>query len=1181
MKKQFALLAALALTCGAPAFSGSILGQTGFSAAAQTQKATGTVVDETGEPLPGVSIIVKGSQGGVASDIDGKFTLNAKPGDVLKFTYIGYNPVEVKFNGQPLNVTMKPDVETLDEIVVVGYGSQRREHLTGAVSSVDVAKNLQGRQIADVGRGLQGTTPGLNVVLPNGEIGSDPTIKIRGQVASLNGSANPLILLDNVEIPSIQLVNPDDIEQISVLKDAAAASIYGSKAAFGVILIKTKQGAKTDRVDISYSGNFAWQRISKNMEMGTIDASQYRVDALERSGSTYAGAFWYINAEALERQREWLANYDGKIGMNDPFTYGRDWYVDNNNRKIYIRPYDPYDYMIRDWAPSMTHNLSLNGKSGKTAFNIGLGYLDQNGLIKPSKHDDYRRYNASARINTEFNKWISVRGGLNYSLRNKRYAYATNSTTADPWLYLYRWDAYAPHGEDENGHLMQSPSTEMKLANTANREDAYLSVNAGFTINFTDNWHYKLDYTYASENQTINKPGTKFTYATTWYSPVERYDESGNRVYVNKAGQVVSSTDPDAMPAYDLNYYQYTADGANPDHIRRESTNAKRHTLNMTMDYNWDINADNNLTAMIGLNRTDWESKQHWSQITNLTDIVSPSFDKTNGTQTSSGNDYWDGQLGVFARLNYSLFDRYLLEANFRYDGSSKFPKNMKWRSFPSVSAGWRVDQEKFMQWAKPTLDSFKLRASWGRIGDQSVSSSLYIPTLSQSTLTWIDSAGNKFVGVGTPSAVDGSITWQDIETTNVGLDARLFGGLGIVFDWYQRDTKNMIVPAAGVPPTFGAAAPSGNYGNLRTRGWEIAIDYNHSFNKDLSINAVFTLSDARSTITNYSKSATSVDGWYDGKEYGEIWGYQVDRLYQKDDFLYNEDGSFQKVWVVKGKIVEEGTVGAKLMNKLADPNATYQDYFQPSDNLPFGPGDIKYVDRDGDGEFTIGDPNMIKLNGKKYRPGDPGYAEALANPEHEKVPTNSKDNPGDKTVIGNSTPRFEYGIRLGVNYRDFDFSIFGQGIGSRKIWGAGFLAIPGFNTGDGAIPQAIAGNYWREDRTDAFYPRAYNMGGSNSGGLFQQSDRYMLNMSYFRIKNITLGYTIPQRITRKAYIQKARFYIAAENFFTFDKLHGLPIDPEVVSGVSMWNSSNYNSGRTGVGTPAMKNINFGIQLNF
>lgn len=1152
MKKQFALLAALALTCGAPVFSGSIIGQTGFTASAQAQKATGTVVDEAGEPLPGVSIVVKGGQGGVASDLDGKFSLNAKPGDVLKFSYIGYKPVEVKFNGQPLTVTMNPDVETLDEIVVVGYGSQRREHLTGAVSSVDVSKTLQGRQIADVGRGLQGTTPGLNVVLPNGEIGSDPTIKIRGQVASLNGSANPLILLDNVEIPSIQLVNPDDIEQISVLKDAAAASIYGSKAAFGVILIKTKQGAKTDRVDVTYSGNFAWQRISKNMEMGTIDATQYRVDALERSGGTYAGAFWYVNQEALERQREWLANYDGKIGMNDPFTYGRDWYVDNNNRKIYIRPYDPYDYMIRDWAPSMTHNVSVNGKSGKTAFNIGLGYLDQNGLIKPAKNDDYRRYNASARVTTEFNKYLTIRGGLNYSLRNKRYAYATNSTTADPWYYLYRWDAYAPHGEDENGHLMQSPSTEMKLANTANREDAYLSVNVGFTINFTKDWRYNLDYTYASENQTINKPGTKFTYATTWHPPVARYDESGNRVYVNKAGQVVPSTDPEAMAAYDLNYYQYTADGANHDHIRRESTNAKRHTLNMTMDYNWDINDDNNLKAMIGMNRTDWESKQHWSQITNLTDIISPSFDKTIGTQTSSGNDYWDGQLGFFGRINYALFGRYLLEANFRYDGSSKFPKGMKWRTFPSVSIGWRVDQEKFMGWAKPTLDSFKLRASWGRIGDQSVSSSLYIPTLSQSQINWIDSSGAKFIGVGTPSAVAADITWQDIETTNIGLDARLFNGLGIVFDWYQRDTKNMIVPSAGIPTTFGAAAPSGNYGNLRTRGWELALDYNHSFNKNLSINAVFTISDARTTITKYNPAVgdqATITNWYDGKEYGEIWGYKVDRLYQKDDFLYNADGSFQTVWVRNGEIVAEGTTGAKLMNKLADPNGVYQDYFQPSDNLRFGPGDIKYVDVDGDGQ--------IRDN------------------------SNTLENHGDKVKIGNSTPRFEYGIRLGVNYKDFDFSIFGQGIGSRKIWGAGFLAIPGFNTGDGAIPQAIAGNYWREDRTDAFYPRAYNMGGSNSGGLFQQSDRYLLNMAYFRIKNITLGYTIPQNITRKAYIQKARFYLACENFFTFDKLHGLPIDPEVISGVSMWNSSNYNSGRTGVGTPAMKNINFGIQLNF
>ncbi len=1179
MKKQIALFSALCLALGTPAVYDS-LPSVGFTAQAQTSKATGTVVDENGEPMIGVSVVEKGAKGGVSTDIDGKFTIQAKPGSTLVFSFVGYSSKEVKFTGAPISVKLEPNSEVLSDVVVVGYGTQKREHLTGAVSSIDVAKTLEGRQIPDVGRGLQGTTPGLNVVLPNGEIGSDPTIRIRGQVASLNGSANPLILLDNVEIPSIQMVNPDDIESISVLKDAAAASIYGSKAAFGVILIQTKKGAKTDRVDVSYSGNFAWQRISKDMEMGTIDASQYRTDWVLRSGTSKVGGFWYMYPGALERQREWLEKYDGKIGVDDPFVYGRDWYMDPAYGKTFIRPYDPYDYMIRDWAPSMTHNVSVNGKSGKTSFNIGLGYLDQNGLIKPSKVDDYRRYNVSANITTELNKWITLRAGLKYSMRNKRYGYSTNSTTADPWLYLYRWDAYAPHGYDENGNLIQSPSTELALANTANREDNYTGINAGFTLNLTDNWHINLDYAYASEHQTWNQPGTKFTYSTSWYGPLERYDEAGNRVYVNHAGEVCSKDDPEAQPAYDLNCYQYTSDGTGIDHIRRESTTARRHTLNVTMDYDWQINEANNLKAMIGLNRTDWESKQHWSKITYLTDIMNPSFDKTNGTQTSSGNDYWNGQLGVFGRINYVLLDRYLFEANIRYDGSSKFPTGLKWRTFPSVSAGWRVDQESFMKWAQPALTNAKIRASWGRLGDQSVSSNLYIPTMSQGQTTWIDASGNKFVGVGAPAAVAGDLTWQDIETTNVGLDARFFNNeLGFSFDWFQRYTKNMLIPAEGIPTTFGTDAPTGNYGDLRSRGWELAIDYNHSFNKDLSINATFTLSDVKSTITRYGTTET-LSGWYAGKEYGEIWGYEFDRLYQKDDFLYNSDGSFQTVWVKQGQIVPEGTEGAKLMNKLADPNGVYQDYFQTG-TIMFGPGDIKYKDSDGNGFIYNGDPSMIELDGKTYVKGDPGYEAALANDKHKSVAIGTIRNHGDHKKIGNSTPRFEYGIRLGVNFKGFDFSIFGQGIGSRKIWGQGFLALPGFNTGDGAMPQAIAGNYWREDRTDAFYPRPYNLGGSNSGGLYQVTDHYLLNMAYFRIKNITLGYTLPYNLTKKVHVNKFRVYVAAENFFTFDKLNGLPIDPEVVSGVSMWNSSKYNSGRTGVGAPAMKNINFGIQLNF
>ena len=1115
----------------------------------QTINVTGLVVDAAGEPVIGASVVEKGTTNGNITNVDGKFTLTVKTGAILQISYVGYQTQEIKAT-KMMKIVLKEDSELLSEVVVVGYGAQKRENLTGSVASVDVNKTLEGRQIPDVGRGLQGTTPGLSVVIPSGEIGSDPTMKIRGQIGSIDGASTPLILLDNVEIPSIQMVNPDDIESISVLKDAASASIYGAKGAFGVVLITSKKGAKSEKVDVSYSGNFSWQNISKKMEMAGVDGIQYRIDALRRSGGTIAGAFWYVNETSLERAREWEKTWGGKIGKNDPFVFGRDWYVDASNRKFSMRTFDPYDYMIREWTPSQTHNISVSGKSGKTTYNASLGYLDQNGLMKLAKHDDFRRWNGAVRISTEINKYITFRAGANYSKRNKRYAYATNSTTADPWLYLYRWDSTYPMGYDEHGNELRSPASEIHQANTANIENNYLSFNTGATINLTKDWKIEIDYTYAGEDQIWKKNGTKFTAANTWSAPVKRLDENGQQIYVNNQGNVVPAGSEGAIAAYDLLYHQYTTDGANPDHIRREVKNAKRHTLNITTDYNWQINDDNNLKVLIGMNRTDWESEDNWSQITNLTDIISPSWDKTIGTQTSSGNLYWDGQLGFFGRINYNLMDKYLLEANVRYDGSSKFPSNLQWRTFPSFSAGWRIGEEAFMQWAKPALSSLKLRGSWGMIGDQTVPNTLYVPTISQgntNTYAWLDADGNKLIMTGTPAAIDANITWQDIYTLDFGVDARFFNGeLGVTFDWFQRDTKNMIVPGAGVAPTFGAGAPKGNFGSLRTKGWELSIDYNHRFNNGLSVNAMFTLSDALTEITEYGDTK-SIDSWYVGKQYGEIWGYRTDRLYQKDDFVYEGD-KLVTTWALNGKEVAAGTPGAKEVNKLKDPNGIYQDYFQ-SGTFRFGPGDVKFQDLNGDGQINDG--------------------------------SRSIDDHGDVEKIGNTTPRFEYGLRLGASYKGFDASIFMQGVGNRKLWGAGFLAIPGFNTGDGAMPQAIAGDYWTEENTNAFYPAACNMGGSNSGYNLQKQDRYLLDMAYFRIKNITIGYTLPSELTKRILINKARIYLACENFFTFDKLNGLPIDPEEISGYSMFNSDNYNSGRTGVGTPTMKNMSVGIQLNF
>lgn len=1141
-------ISALFLSSGnamaAEATSGNSMGVT---EQLQTQTVSGLVVDASGEPVIGASVIEKGTTNGIVTDIDGKFTLSVKPGATLQISYVGYQTQEVKAN-KTMKIVLKEDSELLSEVVVVGYGSQKKGNLTGAVATVDVGKTLESRPIADVGRGLQGTTPGLSITLPDAEIGSDPTIKIRGQYASINGSATPLILLDNVEIPSITLVNPDDIESISVLKDAAASSIYGAKAAFGVVLITTKKGAKSETVNVSYSGNFSWQNVAKDYNMGGIEGMEYTVDAMKNQGYTSVGAFYKVTEEGLAKAKEWEQKYGGTLGVNDPTVYGRDWYVNAAGDKVGLRSYNAYDYMIRDWAPTQSHNISVNGKSGKTTYNVGLGYLDQSGMNKAAKEDNFKRYNASVKLSTQFNKYITLNAGAIYSKRIKSYPYTTQAAY-DPYYYLYRWSTYYPLGYDENGNELRSPVSEFNQANTAKLETNYTNINLGFHLDLTDKWTVDFDYTHANQETNWLRPGQRFTAADTWISPIKRTDANGNAVYVNSDGQVVNAGTAGAMQAYDLKNWTYTSIGAAPDNINRRSTNAQRNTINAYTTYDLDLGELNKFKFMLGMNRVSYVKEYHQSQKKELLDFDNVQFGNAAGEQTVEGSKEWEAQLGFFGRINYNLMDKYLIEANLRYDGTSKFPTNMQWRWFPSFSAGWRVSEEAFMQWAKPALSTLKLRASWGIIGDQTVSNTLYIANLGSITQSsWLDESGNKVNYVYSPTAVAKDITWQDIATLDIGVDARFFNGeLGFTFDWYQRDTKNMIVPSEGIPYAYGTAAPSGNYGNLRTKGWEISLDYNHRFSNGLGINAMFTLSDAITKVTEYG-STTSIDDWYNGKTYGEIWGYRTDRLYQKDDFVYGADGKLVTVVLT----AENGDKNdGKTVYQLKGDNPVYQGYLQ-SGSFKYQPGDVKFKDLDGDGQITDG--------------------------------TRSVNDHGDLEVIGNTTPRFEYGLRLGADYKGFDLSVFLQGVGKRDMWGSSSTTLAGFNTADGAIAKRFATDYWTENNTNAFYPRAWNMAGSVNAYNMYRQDRYLLDMSYLRIKNITFGYTLPVNITKKAWIQKARFYLSMENFVTFDHLDGTPVDPEAVAGVGsagLLSSSNYQLGRAGISTPAFKTLSVGVQLNF
>lgn len=1114
---------------------------------AQTQ-VSGFVSDENGEPLIGASVQVKGTTIGAITNVNGNFDLTAPEGSSsLVISYVGMITQEVPVSSN-VTVRLVSDSRVLGEVVVVGYGQQRKESLTSAVSSVDVEKTLQGRPIADVGRALQGTTPGLTIIQRNGEIGSDPQMRIRGMVGSSVGGSSPLILLDNVEIPSIQIVNPDDIESISILKDAASTSIYGAKGAFGVILITSKKGAKKEYSTITYSNNFGWQNVAKPINMAGIDGMRYNLETVKRVGGTEigAGTFIYTTEETLKKTEQWLQRY-GNIGPDDPIVYGRDWYY-LNGKQYGIRPYNTYDYMVREWSPSQTHNLSFSGGSGKINYNIGLGYMGQEGMLKTAKEDNFRRYNGSAKISADINKYLTVRATATYSKREKRFPTVAD-TQYDPWYYLYRWSPVYMYGFTEFGDPVRGAVQEIAQSNTGKRVFNYTSFNVGATFNLMKNWTADFDYTHANNEFINERPGTRFTAADTWSAPVERKDANGNVVYVDSTGTVVPAGSPGAMKAYNYMVTEYTAKGnAGNDYIYRFSQNMTRNTYNLYTTYLMKLNEIHNFKFMLGMNAVDMQYKNNWSNITELVDITNPQFGLTLGTQTAGGSADWESQLGYFGRINYDYLQRYLVEFNLRYDGSSKFPTGLKWRWYPSFSAGWRVSEEPFMAFSRDYLDQLKLRVSWGTIGDQTVDNALYVPTMPTVQSNWLSSAAKKFIYFQSPNAVRSDITWQDIETLDFGFDLMMFKGLAVTFDWYRRDTKNMIVPGTPTPNTFGTSSPRGNFGNLRTQGYEIQVDYNHRFRNGLGINVMATLSDAITTITSFPNPTQLLNGtWYSGMTYGEIWGYTTDRLYQKEDFVYDNAGNLVTVWALNGQEVAAGTKGAKQMNKLAGNNPVYQDLFQ-SGNFRFGPGDVKFVDSNNDGKIDNG--------------------------------ANTLTDRGDLSVIGNSMPRYEYGFRVGADWYGVDFSVFFQGVGKKSVWGDGMLAIPGYFSNNGAIPQTFAGDYWTPENTDAFYPRPWDMAATNVGFNMQRQTKYLLNMAYLRMKNLTIGYTVPSNILKQAYLTKARVYVSLENFLTFDNLRGLPIDPETDNTYNYFERySNQNLSRTGMSSPMFKVASVGLQI--
>jgi len=1131
----------------------------------------GTVLDENNEPVIGASVTPKGQKTGTTTDAFGNFTLKVKPGQTIEVGFVGYKSQLVKA-ANDMTVYLVPTTEVLDQLVVVGYGSQKRANLTGAVATVDVAKVMDSRSTSDVTRALQGAVPGLTITNSDGGINSTPNVKIRGTGTLSNGQASsPLFVVDGVVTDDISFINPDDIAEISVLKDAASSSIYGSRASFGVVLITTKAPAAQDRVSVKYSNNFGWSQATTLPEFPSVYDQVYALTEGNLASNGEVGLFGMDPYEMMPLAQQWQKEHGGPSGYREmtPWTSDSsigDFKIKSDGTGLYYADWDVAGIMFNNAAPSSYHNVSLEGTSGRTQYRLAFGYSDKQDLLNFNSAQ-MKRYNATANISTQVFSWLKA--GVRYTFSQKDYTGPYN--VRGDYEYMWRWGSYfGPYGylTDDEGQIVdfrndiayRKQAGEIKDRCTQNRITAFLDA---------DFWRINLHADFSYDVLTLLQ--------TRAYMPVYGYNSWGG---ITAPEYIVPVSWADA---------------------RQTNTNRDRWSMNVYATYSQRIKDDFNLKVMAGFTAEQQDQNYLYAKRDELLDLSKPWLGLTTGGSNKTGYEISQAithysTAGFFGRINFDYKGIYLLEANLRYDGSSRFPINDQWGVFPSVSAGYRFSEEGFFQPLKSWWSNGKLRASYGSIGNEAVGENRFLSVISGPySSSWLTSAGSQTQYASMPTLVSNTLTWEKVYTTDVGLDLGFFNNeLTASFDWYNRQTRDMLGPSASLPAALGTDSPYMNNGTLTTKGWELAIGWNHSFG-DAMVYANFTLADARTKIDKWENKNGTLYSWKPvqgdytpGTYFGDIYGFETDRYFTTDDCTW-----------IPG---ENGGKGHYELNTNAVPDQSALE----SGSFRYGVGDIKFKDLNGDGVINFGNTAMIELDGVTYVPGQDGYEAALANPEHTTVPVGTLRNHGDLKVIGNTQPRFEYGIRLGGAWKGFDIDAFFQGVGKRDMWACSAFVMP-FTRGTDAIyanqmsynkqvidldKHELTGEILVDQSND--YPRLYP-GSDGAGRLasinngrynFYPQSRYLMNTAYLRFKNLTIGYTLPVALTQKAYIQKARIYFSADNLcLLYNGMKNYPLDPEMNTGnngttrtVAQMFAGNGYYGRT---TPIARTFSFGIQVTF
>ena len=1038
----------------------------------QSGTCTGVVKDATGETVIGASVVVKGTTNGTITGLDGDFSLsNVKKGDIIQISFVGYITQEVLWNGTPLNVILKDDTQTLDEVVVVAFGTQKKVNVTGAVSTVG-AKEIAARPVSSTVEALQGVVPGMNISTSSdgGSLKGNKEFNIRGTGTIGKGSSvSPLVLIDGME-GDINAINPQDIENISVLKDAAASSIYGSRAPGGVILITTKKG-KSGKPSINYNNNF---RFNSPLNMPHM-ADSYSFALAINDQLTNGGQSPMYSEKKLQQ----ILDY--QHGKSTQYMWATDagrWNAFDDPNRQDVMPTANTDWLHELFGDSFTqeHSISVNGGTDVMQYYMSANYLDEGGLLKYGD-DGRQRYSFTGKINADLAKWLKV----GYSVRFNRIDYSSPSFASAGenkenvfYFDVCRYWPVIPVVDPNGFYTAESKIYQLTEGGRYNTQNDVGAQQLQFLIEPIKNWKTTIELNYRSN----------YNFSHTDYQTVYAYD-------VNKNPYAIANT------TSGVTEYAYKSNFFNP---------------NIFTEYSLELENGHNMKAMVGFQSELFKQRDITAKQNNIMSGIPTLNTTTDNARASGGYQEW-ATAGFFGRINYDYKGRYLVEANLRYDGSSRFLRDQRWNWFPSFSLGWNVAREAFFEKYTNIVNTLKVRGSWGELGNQNTDNwyPFYrIIDYKQNNGGWLVN-GLKPNTAAESSLVSALLGWEKTQTLNIGFDLGMLDNrFNLNFDYFQRKSIDMVGPGQELPTILGIAVPNVNNLNMTSKGWELQVSWRDQI-RDFRYGVTLALSDNQVVIDKYPNPSKDLgQTYYDGAHLGDLWGYQ--------------------------------TIG--IAKTQAEMDAHLAKVDQSSMGSNWGAGDIMYADLDGDGVISAKD--------------------------------NTADNHGDKVLLGNKTPRYNFGLNLDAAYKGFDLKVFFQGTLKRD-----------YMPGSGAESMMFWGavGYWQtnffEPHLDYFRPADTTSPlGANVDGYYPrplESDknrkaqsRYMQNAAYCRLKNVTLGYTLPADLTKKFYVNNLRFFVSAENLFTITNLCDT-FDPETI-GVGNWEGCTY---------PLSKTISFGLSATF